>query len=249
MYHSLQSYDGCRCEILLTITSSWCLQVPKAPTPMQFSGLAQGGQVRPGFSPAMSDSSQQSDQKPMTKYAKAKLRKEQRKAEEEERMRKMQEDDRLRRQQQGGASVAHPHAQTPTQVAQSLSMPAAVPQPHPKLLESKQQGVQTIPAIKQEPQVDQHAGAASQRVPVAPTLLGQVVALTSNYTILLAFTLYIQLMRSFCMLVWLLYFYYDFSCTSLFITIYRWEDGAQLKAISSCVPSCVLLKASSHEIA
>lgn len=156
---------------------------------MQFSGLAQSGQARPGYSPAMSDSSQQSDQKPLTKYAKAKLRKEQKKAEEEERMRKIQEDERLRRQQQGGASVAHTHAQTPTQVAQSLSMPAAVPQPHPKLLESKQQGVQTIPAIKQEPQVDQHTGAASQRVPVAPTQLGQVVALTSNYILFYSYLL------------------------------------------------------------
>lgn len=150
------------------------MQVPRAPTPMHFSALPQAGQVRPGFSQAMSDSSQQSDQKPLTKYARAKLRKEQKKAEEEERMRKLQEEERLRRQQGGGAAVGSAHPQTPTQVAQSLSMPAATPQPHPKLLEGKQPGAQGNPAVKLEPQADQHAGAASQRGPVAPMQTAQV---------------------------------------------------------------------------
>lgn len=148
---------------------------------MQFSSLGASAQVRPGgYSPAMSDSSQQSDQKPQSKYAKAKMRKEQKVKEQKEqetlRMKKIQEEERLRRLQQGGPVVANTQAQSSNQVAQSLSMPT-MPQPHPKLLESKQQGVQTVPAVKQEPQVDQHAGTALQRVPGAPpTQLGQVVA-------------------------------------------------------------------------
>jgi hypothetical protein len=150
------------------------MQVPRAPTP-QFGALPQAGQVRPGFSQAMSDSSQQSDQKPvLSKYARAKLRKEQKKAEGEERIRKLQEDERLRRQQGGGAAVGSAHPQTPTQVAQSLSMPVATPQPHPKLLEGKQPGAQGNPAVKLEPQADQHAVAASQRGPVAPMQTAQV---------------------------------------------------------------------------
>lgn len=144
---------------------------------MQFS-LGTSAQVRPGYSPAMSDSSQQSDQKPQSKYAKAKIRKELKVKEKEQetlRIKKIQEEERLRRLQQGGPVVANTQAQSSSQVAQSLSMPT-MPQPHPKLLESKQQGVQTVPAVKQEPQVDQHAGTALQKVPGAPpSQVGQVV--------------------------------------------------------------------------
>ena len=149
---------------------------------MQFSALPQAGQVRPGFSQAMSDSSQQSDQKPaLSKYAKAKLRKEQKKAEEEERLRKLQEEERLRRQQGSGAAIGSSHPQTPTQVAQSLSMP----QPHPKLLEGKHQVVQAIPAVKQEPQADQHAGAAAQR---AGQVRSSMLLMLLLYVRILAFT-------------------------------------------------------------
>ena len=139
--------------------------------PMQLNAFSQAGQVRPAFSQAMSDSSQQSEPRPvpvLTKYAKAKLRKEQKKAEEEERMRKLQGDERLRKQQGGGSTVGSSHPQTPTQVAQSLSIPiAAGPQPHSKLLESRQQVVHAIPVVKQEAQAEQHAGVASQRGLVA----------------------------------------------------------------------------------
>ncbi|XP_024374336.1 uncharacterized protein [Physcomitrium patens] len=148
-------------------------QVPRAPTPMQFSALPQTPHMRPAFSQAMSETSQQSDQKPLTKYAKAKLRKEQKKAEEEERARKMAEDEKMRRQQPGGAGIASPHPQTP-QTAQSVSMPVAVPQPHPKLLESKQQAAQSIHAVKQEAHIDQQTGGALQRVPVTPMQTGQM---------------------------------------------------------------------------
>jgi hypothetical protein len=53
-------------------------------------------------------------------------------------------------------------------------MPVATPQPHPKLLEGKQPGAQGNPAVKLEPQADQHAGAASQRGPVVPIPTGHV---------------------------------------------------------------------------
>lgn len=64
----------------------------------------------------------------------------------------------------------HPPA---SQSAQPISMPSlSGPQPHPKLLEAKQQGAQAIPAVKQEPQLDQNAGGA-QRVAVQANAQGQ----------------------------------------------------------------------------
>lgn len=135
------------------------LQVPRVATSTQFAGQQQIVQA--------------AQQKPLTKYAKQKLRKEQKKQEEEERIRKLQEDDRLRRQQQlsGNPVVSgHPPA---SQSAQPISMPSlSGPQPHPKLLEAKQQGGQVIPAVKQEPQLDQNAGGA-QRVAVQTNAQGQ----------------------------------------------------------------------------
>lgn len=163
--------------------------MPRAPTPMQFSALPQTPHMRPAFSQAMSETSQQSDQKPLTKYAKAKLRKEQKKAEEEERARKMAEDEKMRRQQPGGAGIASPHPQTP-QTAQSVSMPVAVPQPHPKLLESKQQAAQSIHAVKQEAHIDQQTGGALQRVPVTPMQTGQVFSLNNVWIITQKFSLF-----------------------------------------------------------
>lgn len=144
---------------------------------MQFGALAQAGQVRAGVPQGVADSSQQSEQKPaLTKYARAKLRKEQKKAEEEERIRKVQEEERVRRQQGGGAGVGSSHAQTAGQAAQSLSMAGGVPQPHPKLLEGKQMVAQGTPAVKQEAQADPHAGGGAQRGGGAGVQAGQVGA-------------------------------------------------------------------------
>jgi hypothetical protein len=134
-------------------------QVQRVSTLPQFSAMpaqSLAAQLKPGVSSPTSDSSLQPE-KPLSKYAKQKLRKEQKRREEEERIRKLQEEDRLRRLQTGPTPMM-PVAtlSTAPQSASLASVPLQTPQPHPKLLEKQQLGQQTLMAVKQEPQIDQH---------------------------------------------------------------------------------------------
>ncbi|KAH9539078.1 hypothetical protein CY35_15G040100 [Sphagnum magellanicum] len=134
-------------------------QVQRVSTLPQFSAMpaqSLAAQLKPGVSSPTSDSSLQPE-KPLSKYAKQKLRKEQKRREEEERIRKLQEEDRLRRLQTGPTPMM-PVAtlSTAPQSAPLVSVPLQTPQPHPKLLEKQQLGQQTLMAVKQEPQIDQH---------------------------------------------------------------------------------------------
>ena len=97
------------------------------------------------------------------------------KQEEEERIRKLQEEDKLRRLQQSGGPITSMGSQPPaTQSAQPLSMPTLpTPQPHPKLLENKQQVAQPLMAIKQEPQPDPNAAGLQKTQSLQPAAKGQ----------------------------------------------------------------------------